>query len=152
MKYVSRVSSDDIRIYNEETGITEYIRLEDVKTYDFTGIDGYDALTGKVKVSSKHKAFEAKIKLSMFSDFNSEVYNDYGTSKQIFEFKFENDEYSIEGMVYSNCLLVLLSRLKGSDDVDFTSTDITAEELVRFTNPSTSISEVITLYKFLKEV
>lgn len=74
MKYISSLNENGVRIYNTDTCVTEYVRTENIKDYDFTDIDGAEIIENRVhlKVSKKHKLYEMKLKLSANTDFDSD--------------------------------------------------------------------------------
>lgn len=59
MKYISSLNENGVRIYDTDTCITEYVRTENIRDYDFTNIDGAEIIKNRVhlKVSKKHKLY-----------------------------------------------------------------------------------------------
>ena len=74
MKYISSLNENGVRIYDTDTCITEYVRTENIRDYDFTNIDGAEIIENRVhlKVSKKHKLNEMKLKLSGNTKFDSD--------------------------------------------------------------------------------
>ena len=49
MKYISSLNENGIRIYDTETRATEYVRADNIKSYDFKDIDGVEPVRSAVK-------------------------------------------------------------------------------------------------------
>ena len=139
MKYISSLNENGVRIYDTETKATEYVRADNIKSYDFKDIDGVEVVENRLrfKVSKKHKLYEMKLKLSANIDFNSDNLD----IKVILNFD------DISATVYRN------GRITVSDsECAYYDTTLTIEEYEHYSESSETDdikAELLNLIKYL---